>query len=258
MKNKEPFVFGGISSDTIPPNYKPKRKKVPKKNNVVEKVVDYIYLSEGMNCKERVKHDRYFCNNEECRCKFKKQLIKDLKYDINKIIIQEYFTKNKIKSEFTDNILKSHWTGGNSKWSGMIDNFIRNTKFIYDLDLLIEDLKRDKTATETYKCKNRVPDQLYFCKSGKYIEDGKEKKCKCYYSFFTPEQLTHEVMKEWIIKNKDKIKLTKWDRVALTYNWDKLSDKQIKVYNSLLIKCIKYFPIPNLKTRVVKRTKITP
>ena len=263
------FKFGGISSDTEPTgqilqrikreqNKKLRQLERRQKLLTVEKQVDTIL--EGYNCENRVQHKIYLCDNNICICQFKKYLIEDVKLHINKLIIREYYNKNKLNNKYTDSLFKLEWKSDKLKGSftQQVYPFIRNCKFIYGLDLLIDDIKIDKSATDTYHCKDRVPHKFWFCKGRKYTDKiGNEIYCHCHYSNYTPDQLDHEVMKEWIINNKDVLKLNQWDRIALTYNWNNLTDNQIKVYNSLLLKCILYVTQKQkTQTKVVKRTKL--
>ena len=246
MTTNKPFVFGGISVNSEPTGKLPRQKKQKKeKIIVIEKQIDS--LREGYECKEREEGDRILCYNETCKCQYKEFLLEDVKLELDKSTIQNYFTEHKIKNKYTDNILKSEWESDRLKgrWGGIVYNFIYQCKFVYDLKLLINEIPKDKTATETYNCKDRVPDIKYCCNGGKLIKNDTDNKCHCYYSIFTQDQLNNEVMKEWIVRNKDKIKLSTWDKISLTFNWNELSDKQIKPYNRLLIKCMKYFPKPN-------------
>jgi len=263
MNNNEPFVFGGISTDTEPTGKKPRqkiKKKIPKENiKIIEKEMENFI--DGYYCKDRVEHKLYLCDNKACNCIYKKSFIEYVKLQINQKIIKEFYIKNKIKTnKYTNNLLKTEWVHTHGNFGYMIETFIRNTKFVYNLDLIIEDIKKDKTATETFYCKDRVPDTYFFCKGRKYTENGEEKKCRCYHSCYTLDQLEHEVMKEIIIKNQDNLKLNTWDRIALTYNWNKLTDNQIGVYNSLLLKYQLYIQKTSTQqpTKKVIRKKITP
>ena len=264
MEQDKPFVFGNITSNTEPTGQilkKSNREKNRELNQqlkqekllTVEKEIDTIL--DGYYCKDRVEHPNVLCDKKYCKCKFKKESLMYVKLQVNKKIIQDYYTKNNIKDKFNEYLFKYPWRNTKSKFSGKVDHFIRNCKFIYDLDLLVDEIPKDKTATETYNCKDRVPHHFFFCSGRQYIEDGIEKTCRCDNYWYTEEQLKNEVMKEWIIKKKDEIKLSVWDKIALTFDWDNLSDKQVEIYNRLLLKSQKHYPQP---TKKVKRKKITP
>jgi len=254
MEEKKPYVFG------VPVNTgKPKKKKI----TVTEKEIEN--QQDGYYCKDRVKHNHFLCDNKTCKCQFKKYSVKNIELEINKSIIIKYFTDNKIKNKYTDMLLNSEWKTDKLKnrFGKMIYDFLYQCKFVYDLDLIIEEKVIDKTATETYTCKERIPHNFFFC-SGRYIieNDIEKKLCRCSFSYFTEDQLQKEVMRELFIKNKDKLKLTKWEKIIVTFNWNNLSDKQGEMYNRLILKYMnklsKLNTPPTPLTRKVKRKKITP
>jgi hypothetical protein len=270
MENNKPFVFGGISNDTEPSRLiqrklKREQNKKLKKIIVTQKEIDN--LIDGYYCKDRVKHTTYLCDNEYCNCLFKKNTnIERIELEINKSIILDFFTKHNIviKSKVVKDILKSEWLTTKGRFGSMIENYIRQCKFVYDLDLIIDDIVRDKTATETYNCKNRVPDVHYCCTGGKLNKKDDDNKCRCYYSFYTQDQLDTEVLREFFITNKDILKLTNWDKTVVSFNWNILSDNQSEKLNQFLIK---YLNIVIRQTqqkqqtqpvKIVKRKKITP
>jgi hypothetical protein len=252
MEENKPFKFGGISN--IDPEYdrkllqkKLRREKYLEKKNkryieIVEREIDNVF--DSYYCEDRVKHHTYLCVNEYCNCLYKTSThIEEIELKINKKIILDHFTKHniKIKSKYVKNILKSDWYTTNGRFGMMIYRFIQQCKYVYDLDLIIEDIVRDKSATDTYYCENRVPDSRYCCTGGKLNKKEDDNKCRCFYSFFSQRQLCIEFIREWFYNNKDELKLNDWEKTLVTFQWNFLSDNQIKHYNNLLLKFSQYF-----------------
>ena len=230
-------TFGKVPKETPKPKSKPKPKKVFKELENVKAAI---------LCPDRVEHkvtrfDRFkdaeICRNPNCNCDFKKYIYEVCVLAINKEIIYNRLSKNKnINEGFLKWIFKLEWDKIKNvdKLYKIVWDFIRKSKFLYDLDLIIIEPKPEKVnnALEAKSCKDRKANNKKYC-IGCYIDGNPY---TCFYAKNTEDQVYREATREWhIIRLKDK-KIPYWDKVALTFDWSSpnLSSKQCRLINSFL------------------------
>ena len=232
----KPFKFGNVSVNTPLPNEKERK---PKKIKPVKKEIENA--SDAFYCKDRIKHHHFLCQNEKCICKYKKVIPDDVVLEINKSIIQNYFSKREI-DDYSSTMLNLEWKTSKLKnrYTSRVYPFINQCKFVYGLDLIIKRKKIEKvnTATQARRCKDRIKSTNCSCKGCIIIENGEEKKYRCYYSYCTEDQLNREAMREWFLKKLDIKKLSHWDKIILITNWTSLSTKQEKMLFDFIKKYI--------------------
>ena len=266
---KKIFVFGGISPDTPKTGKqprKPKQKKVEITNRYFNDPIDSV------KCKQRVKHPIYLCNNDSCKCQYKEYKIDDIYLLVNRFIISGHFFD--YQDKYLDYMFCREWKSDklNNKYGEQVYHFIKQCKFVYDLDILVKRKKLEKvnTATEAVMCNDRIKGTKSFCIGCKINNE----KYQCYYSKLKTNQVNNEVLREFYIKSVNKDIISKWDKIVLTFNWGSLTKNQEKMVenfisfyknifpNTTSIKFTSTQPKKIIKNKQpikrVKRKKITP
>ena len=248
MGNNTKFNFGNTSVNKPLPNEKEHKPK-PKKIKLIEKEIHSYF--EAYNCNDRIKDKSFICGNENCNCNFKKELLDDAILEINKTMIQEYFSENNINDKWGNNLLKLEWRTRTlrSSFGKNVYQFISQCKFVYDLDLIIKPKKREKinSATQAKNCKDRIPATDNFCQGCNIIKDNIQIAYHCIYSKYTDIQLKREALREYFIKKLKSNKIPKWDRITLTFNWALLTQKQEKMVQDFIFKYKNLMPKSNTK-----------
>ena len=217
-----------------------------KKNTAKIKTVRFNSFIEAYNCKNRITDNDKVCINTVCKCKYKLFNLKNAILEYNQQTINISIHEKNIKiSKYENTVLNFHWSYSNHKSRlKMIIKLINNLHYIYDLDLIPIYNEDDKVnnALEAYKCKKRKKSKILCCKchDKNYRETVFD--CYCQFSLLTHKELDIEASREAFKKLLKYRKLELWEKIVLTYNWNKISDKQIKSYNGFLIKYFKLIP----------------
>jgi len=221
-----------------------KRRFAPKK--VIKKIEKDLTAIEVLHCPDREETNYFICNKKYCKCDFKLYYIEDFYIEYNKKIIIDYFSKIKnpmlAPSSYDLNFLEESWsyrknrntlTDYELKFRNRVKNYIKKIKIVHRLETLKTELwEKEKTVRETLDCPDRIKTKIHICQYNNLkVIDGKQ--CYCHYGNMTIKKIAMPFLKELLLDElkKKKIVLSYWDRVVLSFDWEKLfSDKQNSSY----------------------------
>jgi len=250
VENNSKFKFGRISQHSTPTGKQPRKPRQRKTNIVVRNISNPI---DSIRCKQRVKDLELLCKNEYCKCDYKESKIDDLYLEINRLKIIEYINDDdhrKSRSEYLNYMLSREWKSDklNNKYGELVYDFIKQCRYVYDLDLLIKRKKKEKvnTATEAVNCNDRKKSKTTFCKGCKINNE----KYLCFYSQLTVDGVNKEVLREYFISKVKKDLIPEWDKIILTFHWYSLTKKQETLVNHFISRH-KYLLPNNPNTNII-------
>jgi hypothetical protein len=238
-KKKEPG-FKKRKTSTRFRRMKPIETEIVKVYRYIENYIDAI------NCKDRKASEDSFCDNSPCYCQYSIKSTKDMEYDYNKHIIQTKINRSLLGS-YGQNILSMDWYEREyDKYEQLkIDRFIKQCKFLYGLKEIIGyDMETDlKPIFDVLNCKHRVEDVKWGCYTWTFKKDNSKPRClnpsKPYCYRMTTKKLILEAKRRIYITLLTKngiLHASKWDRIALSYDWSKISIKQQSVLNNFFVR----------------------